>query len=989
MWCNIKKIFFCVLVLICLLLTAGCGKDKEETGSTSRISSQYTLTYTAGENGSIDGVSVQKVYHGGAGSMVTAVPAEGYRFVGWSDGLTTPDRTDSNVTADLQVTAAFAINQYTLTYTAGENGTIDGISPQTVTHGGDASPVTAVPAEHHHFVSWSDGVTTAQRHDSKVVADLDLTATFAIDQYTLSYSAEENGTIDGDNTQKVDYGSAGSMVKAVPAEGYHFVSWSDGIATANRTDSDVAADVAVTATFAVNQYTITYSAGENGSIDGSSPQTVVHGGDASPVTAVPAEHHHFVSWSDGVTTSQRHDSKVTADLNLTATFAIDQYTLSYTAGENGTIDGVSSQKADRGKSGSMVKAVPAKGYHFVSWSDGIATANRTDSDVAADVAVTATFAVNQYTITYSAGENGSIEGATIQTVDYGGDASSVTAVAEKGYHFVSWSDRVTTAHRLDSKIAGDLTVSAVFEVNTYAVGGNVSGLVEGTQVVLQNNAADDLVITVNGDFRFATELLNASSYEVSVLTQPTSPNQTCTVTSGTGIISAENVTDVVVTCVLNTYTIGGTVSGIPDGDQVILQNNEGDDLAVSVNGAFTFATPLDDGSEYKVTVASQPKRPNWNCEVEHAAGSLTGIDVIDIIVDCYPEAVLQGTAGIRKIKLNWNSEDFKEVTFNEVTFNLCRAQENIPPDGFKDCQELNGGVLQTKVDSPHTAFRLTNDIPYWFQLEVQAASGRRTLSKVVKAMPIGGLNDTGIDWCADENTNRASDGTRSEKTKSCEDLAATYPDQDAVYGRDAVARARKLAKTGYGAAGFDFTKVCSSGEAAGEGDCPPNPLPGNDRDNWACIRDNVTGLTWEIKMDSGLRNQNSTYTWYTPHETVNGGGVGVKNGGSCEESDCDTNAYVQAVNDSGLCGANDWRMPTKRELLSIIDNAHFKPAVDARLFPNTLSSYYWTSSPYPDQNNSAWQVYFQSGEASPNNKSESNHIRLVRGKTVTFGLNNP
>ena len=56
--------------------------------------------------------------HGGDGSEVTAVPNAGYHFVDWSDGVLTAARTDTNVTANVSVTANFAINTYTLTYTA-------------------------------------------------------------------------------------------------------------------------------------------------------------------------------------------------------------------------------------------------------------------------------------------------------------------------------------------------------------------------------------------------------------------------------------------------------------------------------------------------------------------------------------------------------------------------------------------------------------------------------------------------------------------------------------------------------------------------------------------------------------------------------------------------------------------------------------------------------------------------------------------------------
>src|SRR6185295_13554892 len=103
----------------------------------------YTLTYTAGANGTISGTSPQTVNYGADGSEVTAVPNAGYHFVNWSDASTANPRTDTNITADVNVTANFAINTYTLTYTAGANGTITGTSPQTVNHGADGSEVTA------------------------------------------------------------------------------------------------------------------------------------------------------------------------------------------------------------------------------------------------------------------------------------------------------------------------------------------------------------------------------------------------------------------------------------------------------------------------------------------------------------------------------------------------------------------------------------------------------------------------------------------------------------------------------------------------------------------------------------------------------------------------------------------------------------------------------------------------------------------------------
>jgi len=876
--------------------------------------------------------------------------------------------------------------RHTLSYSAVANGTIQGAASQVVDHGGTGSPVTAVPAPYYHFESWSDGVTTAERRDQHVTADIAVTASFAVNRYvTLTYAAGDNGSIDGSAAQAVIPETSGSAVTAVPEDGYHFVSWSDGSIANPRTDQGVTADITVTAAFAINQYTLTYTAAEHGSIDGASLQHVDHGGTGSKVTAVPVGNYHFAGWSDGVKTASRTDRKVAADLAVTAHFAIEQYILIYNAGDHGTIDGAGRQTVNSGAAGSTITAVPAVGYHFAGWSDGVASASRTDADVKADLAVTARFSLNQYSLNYTAGENGRIDGVKLQKVDHGGTAATVTAVAEQGYHFVSWSDGVTTPRRSDADISGDLKVSAMFAVNTYSVGGRVSGLFEGTRVVLQNNGGDNLEISANGEFAFAAELLDAASYAITVLTQPTSPNQVCTVGNGTGTIPEGDVDDITVTCVLKTYTIGGQVSGIPEGDRVVLQNNDDDDLTVDSNGAFAFAASLDDGSAYDVKVLRQPKKQNWICAVENGAGALTGQDVTDIFVDCYPEVVPQTTAGIRKVKLTWNNQDFPKG----VTFNLCQAREDIASGSFSNCQKLKEGALTAKVNSPLTVGELTNDIPYWFQLEARYPGGRRTLSKIVKAMPYGGLNDSGVDWCIDDLTNYDPDGTGAKKAKNCVALASGYPGQDAEFGRDALARGRKLRKSGRGAAGFDFTKLCRSGEVAGEGTCPPNPLPGSGRNKWGCTRDNVTGLTWEVKTDSGLQGKDNTYTWYTRNKAVAGGDPGEKVGGTCTDNSCNTESYIQAVNKLGLCGAEDWRLPTKRELLSIVNNGRFKPAADVRFFPNVLSSYYWSSSPYPDERDSAWQVYFLYGEASMSPKSQGNHVRLVRGRTVTFGFDNP
>jgi hypothetical protein len=460
--------------------------DAEKTVTANFAINTYTLSYSAGPNGSLTGDASQIVDHGSNGTSVTAVPATGYHFVNWSDNSTDNPRTDSNVTANLSVTASFAINTYTLSYTAGPNGSLTGDASQTVDHGSNGSTVTAVPATGYHFVNWSDNSTENPRTDTNVTATLSVIANFAINTYTLSYSAGPNGSLTGNTVQTVDHGSNGSPVSAVPATGYHFVNWSDNSTDNPRADTNVTANLSVTANFAINTYTLSYTAGPNGSLTGNTSQTVDHGSNGSPVTAVPATGYHFVNWSDNSTDNPRTDSNITANLSVTANFAINTYTLSYSSGPNGSLTGDASQTIDHGSNGSPVTAVPATGYHFVNWSDNSTDNPRTDSNVTANLSVTANFAINTYTLSYSAGPNGSLTGDASQTIDHGSTGSPVTAVPASGYHFVNWSDNGTDNPRTDSNITANLSVTANFELSNPDA--NSNGILDTWETLMFGNA---------------------------------------------------------------------------------------------------------------------------------------------------------------------------------------------------------------------------------------------------------------------------------------------------------------------------------------------------------------------------------------------------------------------------------------------------------------------------------------------------------------------
>ncbi len=138
-----------------------------------------------------------------------------------------------------------------------------------------------------------------------------------------------------------------------------------------------------------------------------------------------------------------------ADITVTAQFAINTYTLTYLTDGNGTISGTTPQMVNYGADGTAVTAVANAGYHFVQWSDASTANPRQDTDVTADITVTAQFAINTYTLTYLTTATAR-SADTSQTVNYGADGTAVTAVPNIGYHFSQWSDRSTANPRQDT-----------------------------------------------------------------------------------------------------------------------------------------------------------------------------------------------------------------------------------------------------------------------------------------------------------------------------------------------------------------------------------------------------------------------------------------------------------------------------------------------------------------------------------------------------------
>ena len=155
--------------------------------------------------------------------------------------------------------------------------------------------------------------------------------------------------------------------------------------------------------------------------------------------------------------------------------------------------------------------------------------------------------------------------------------------------------------------------------------------------MLQDNGGDNLSLTANGSFTFATALASGAAYSVTVKTNPS--GQTCTVSAGSGTVASANVTNVAVSCAAAaSFSVGGTVSGLSG--TVVLQDNGGDNLSLTANGSFTFATALASGAAYSVTVQTNPS--GQTCTVSAGSGTVASANVTNVTVSCAANAA--GTA---------------------------------------------------------------------------------------------------------------------------------------------------------------------------------------------------------------------------------------------------------------------------------------------------------------------------------------------------------
>jgi hypothetical protein len=192
--------------------------------------------------------------------------------------------------------------------------------------------------------------------------------------------------------------------------------------------------------------------------------------------------------------------------------------------------------------------------------------------------------------------------------------------------------------------AADVTTVAVTcTTNSYVVRGTISRLTATGLTLLLNGGSTQTLAAGATSFAFPATL-SGTAYTVTVGTQPA--GQACTVANGAGTISGADVSNVAVTCVNTGLTVGGTVLTLA-ASGLTLRLNGGTPLAIASGAsAFSFASLLQPGDDYAITMDGTPTGPLHSCLLNRARGRVASTAITDPLVRCFSNSGLAALGGV-------------------------------------------------------------------------------------------------------------------------------------------------------------------------------------------------------------------------------------------------------------------------------------------------------------------------------------------------------
>jgi len=426
------------------------------------------LTFVPPEGGSVQ-VSPppncdDQYYTEGALVTLTAVPAGGYGFTGWSGaagGTTNP--LVVTMDGDKSITANFGQQCYGLMTPAspGTGGSVSRSPDRSCYTHGTQVTLTAVPAGGYSFTGWS-GAAGGTTNPLVVTMDGDksITANFGQQCYDLMTPASPGtgGSVSRSPDRSCYTHGTQVTLTAVPAGGYGFTGWSGAAGgTTNPLVVTMDGDKSITANFGQQCYDLMTPAspGTGGSVSRSPDRSCYTHGTQVTLTAVPVGGYSFTGWSGDVNNALNPlILTMDSDKALTAHFVQACYPLTITIDPSGGgLVGIQPQPncGSAYTAGTVVTltSTPASGYHFSNWSGAIGGSDNPRTITMDEVKlITAHFTQDCYdlAVDIDPGNGGSLDITPPPNCDgtrySAGTQVTLTAFAASGFAFSQWSGAI-------------------------------------------------------------------------------------------------------------------------------------------------------------------------------------------------------------------------------------------------------------------------------------------------------------------------------------------------------------------------------------------------------------------------------------------------------------------------------------------------------------------------------------------------------------------
>ena len=448
----------------------------------------YTLTYITSSKGTISGVLSQQISIGGDGATVTAEANIGYDFMGWTDGVMTPSRTDTNINANLTVTANFGLAGISAfphtesfegdfgSWVQGETNDFDwkiqsgatsnyndyGMGPESTEYGS----YHLMAPKGNSGVSGSEEGHLVNTFDFSNYSSLNLD--FYYHMWDASYGSigtiKLDVSIDSGNTWVNEWSKTGSQASAWINENINLDSYAGKNFVMIRFTSVASGTNAGFGHMSIDNLSLTgVSTGNvltvvNGSGSGtySADESVAIVADAAPTNQ------HFSNWStsdggsfgDANSTSTNYVMPANS-ATVTANYELDTYTVTFDLGTGILSSGDLVQTIDHGSGAVEPTLTPATGYSFSSWDVAF-------SNITSDLTVTAQYTINSYTVTFDLDGKATSADDLVQSVEYGSTAVAPSLSLISGNVFSGWDVAF-------NNITSDITVTALYNAVTYTV----------------------------------------------------------------------------------------------------------------------------------------------------------------------------------------------------------------------------------------------------------------------------------------------------------------------------------------------------------------------------------------------------------------------------------------------------------------------------------------------------------------------------------------